>query len=199
MNIKKISWKVLVALIVLVGATIWGVDSLRTRSYSGTDLNFGIGSGPVTVTNPSELSIPVQLVGTRPGTFTVSSSIESVSGRSTTQGSGRNATQLFEFALPPGVNEFSVLRGEAVSFIASTDTRLEAIVQPLNAENARTTLIVGVIAILGSLFYLSSANGHRWISASRRQKASARAAAQEIERATFKRMAERITSKSHSQ
>lgn len=199
MNIKKISWKVLIALIVVVGAAVWGVDSLRTRSYSGTDLSFGIGSGPVTVTNPSELSIPVQLVSTRPRTFTVSSSIESVSGRSTTQSSGRNATQLFEFVLPPGVNEFSVLRGEAVNFVSSTDTPLEATVQPLNAADARTTLLVAVIAILGSLFYLSSANDHRWISASRRRKASERAAAQEVERQTFKRMAGRISSKSHSQ
>jgi hypothetical protein len=190
----KLNWKVIVALVVLVGAIFWGVNSLRTRSYSGTDLNFGLGSGSITVTNPSDEALPAQLVSTSPGTFIVSSSITSVSGRSTRVGSGRNATQLFEFELPTGVSEFSVLRGADINFVASGDTPLEAAVQPLNAEDSRTTLIVAVIAILGSLFYLSHANGHRWISASRRQQALDKAAAQATERQTFKRMFGRITS-----
>jgi hypothetical protein len=190
----KFNWKVLAALVVLVGAMIWGANSLRTRWYSGTDLNFGVGSGPVTITNPSDAALPVQLVGTRPGAFSVSSSMAGVSGRSTTQGSGRNATQLFEFELPPGSSEFTVVRGADVNFVANANARLEVVVQPLNAEDSRNTLIVAVIAILGSLFVLSSANGHRWISASRRQQALDRAAAQETEQQTFKRIAGRLTS-----
>ena len=151
----KFHWKVIVvALPVLVGTIFWSVDSLRTRWYSGADLNFGVGGGPVTVTNPSGIALPVQLVSTRPGTFTVSSSIEGVSGRSTTQGSGRNATQLFEFVLLPGVNEFSVLRGVDVNFVSSASTPSEATVQPLNAADTQTTFVVAEIAILGSLFFL---------------------------------------------
>ena len=190
----KFNWKVILALVVLVVAIFWSVNSLRTRWYSGTDLNAGVGSGPVTVTNPSDVALLVQLVGTRPGTFTVSSSIVGVSGRSTTQGTGRNATQLFEFELPPGNSEFTVVRGADVNFVASANAPLEVIVQPLNAEDSRNTLIVAVIAILGSLFVLSSANGHRWISAARRQQALDRAAAQETEQQTFKRITGRITS-----
>jgi hypothetical protein len=190
----KFNWKVIVALAVLVGTIFWSINSLRTRSYSGSDLSFGIGSGPVTVTNPSDAALPVQLVSTSPGMFTVSSGITSISGKSTRQGNGRNATQLFDFVLPVGVSEFSVVRGADINFFANTDTRLEAVVQPLNAEDSRTTLIVAVIAILGSLFYLSHANGHRWISPSRRQHASDRAAAQETEQQTFKRMFGRLTS-----
>jgi hypothetical protein len=172
----------------------WGVNSLLNHSYSGTDLNFGVGSGPVTVTNPSDTALPVRLVSTGPGTFTVSSSIPSVTGRSTREGNGRNATQFFDFVLPTGISEFSVVRGANINFVANTDMRLEAVVEPLNAEDSRTTLIVAVIAILGSLFYLSRANGHRWISASRRQQALDQAAAQATERKIFKRMAGRVTS-----
>ena len=50
----KFNWKILVALVVMVGVIFWGVDSLRTRYYNGTDLSFGVGSGPITVTNPSD-------------------------------------------------------------------------------------------------------------------------------------------------
>ena len=187
----KFNWKVIVALIVLVGASFWSVNSLRTRSYSGTDLNFGVGTGPVTITNPSEAALPVQLVSTSPGTFTVSSNISGVSGRSTREGTGRNATQFFDFELPIGVSEFSVLRGADVNFIARAVTPLTATVEPLNADDAKTTLIVAVIAILGSLFYLSHANGHRWISATRRQEALDRTAAQDTEQKTFNRIAGR--------
>lgn len=151
----KLSWKVTVAFVVLVGATLWGVNSLRTRSYSGSDLNFGVGSGPITVTNSSDEALPVQLVSTSPGTFTVSSGIASISGKSTREGNGRNATQFFDFVLPTGVSEFSVLRGADVNFVASANAPLEAVVQPLNAEEAKTTLIVAATAIFGSLFYLS--------------------------------------------
>jgi hypothetical protein len=184
----KLNWRVVIALVVLVGAIIWGVDSFRTRLYSGTDLNFGVGSGPVTVTNPSDSAFPVQLIGTRRGTFTVRSSIGGVSGRSTSQGSGSTTTQLFEFVLPSGVSEFTVMRSEDVDFVTNTEIPLEVAVQPLNAEDSRTTLIVAVIAILGSLFYLSRSNGHRWISAARRKEALAQAAAQESERQNFKRI-----------
>ena len=194
MNIKKFNWKVFLALIVTVVAVVWGVDSLRVRSYSGTDLNFGVGGGPVTVTNPSDATLPVRLVGARPGTFTVSSNIEGVAGRSASQGSGRTATQLFEFGLPPGISEFTVARSEDVNFVANAVMPLEAAVQPLNAENSRTTIIVAVMAILGSLFYLSRANGHRWISASRRQKALDQAVTEEAEQQNFDRIFERTNS-----
>jgi hypothetical protein len=190
----KLNWKVLIAVVVLIGASVWGVGSLLTRSYNGTNLNFGVGSGPITVTNPSDSALLASLVSTRSGTFIVKSSIEGISGRSTTQGSGRNLTQLFEFMLPSGVSEFTVSRSGDVNFVASTDISLEAIVQPLNTEEAQSTLFVAAIAILGSLFYLSRSNGHRWISASRRKKASDQAAAQETERQNFKRIYEHATS-----
>ena len=189
----KLNRKILISIVVLIGAIVWAASSLLTRSYSGTELDFGVGSGPITVTNPSDSALPVELISTRPGTFIVKSSIEEISGRSTTQGSGRNTTQSFEFDLPSGVSEFTVLRSGDVNFVASTDIALEATVQPLSAEDSQSTLLVAVIAILGSLFYLSRSNGHRWISASRRKEARVQAAVQETERQNFKRIYEHST------
>lgn len=170
----KLNWRILVALVVLGGATFWGLDSVRTRSYSGTNLDVAVGSGPVTITNPSAEAFPVKLVGTGTRSFSVSSASSSVSGSSTRQGSGRATTQLFEFDLPAGITELMIVaRGTAnVSFVADTASRLGVTVQPLTAGDAQTTLIIAAIAILGSLFYISRATGHRWISRFRRVDSS---------------------------
>ena len=115
----RFNWKVLVALVVLIAVLFWGVDSLRTRWYSGTDLNFGVGSGPVTITNSTDAAVPVQLVSTGTRTFAVSSTTDGISGTSERQGSGRAITQAFAFDLPPGVTELMIgARTTAVSFVA---------------------------------------------------------------------------------
>lgn len=155
----KINRKVLIVLVVMVGAIFWGIDSLNTRSYSGKDLNFGVGSGPVTITNPSDAPVSVQLAGTGSRSFSIVNTSIDVTGSSKRDGSN----QLFEFELPSGVSNFTIARGKSVSFTANTDTVLKAIVQPLNAENSQTTLIVVVVVILGGLFYISRTTDHRWI------------------------------------
>jgi hypothetical protein len=166
----KFNWKILAGLVVMIAVAFWGVDSLRSRSYSGTDLNFAVGSGTVTVTNSSDAPITVQLSGTGTRSFTVASSVEGAAGSSTREGSGSTATQLYEFALPAGVSEFTVTRGTDVNFTASADTRLEAVAQPVSAGDTQTTLIVVVIVILGALFYMSNATGHPWLKLIRREK-----------------------------
>jgi hypothetical protein len=169
----KFNLKVIIAAVVLVGAVFWGFDSVRTRSYSGTDLNVGVGSGPVTLTNPSDEALPVQLVGTGTRSFSVSSTAEDVSGSSSRQGSGSNTIQLFEFELPAGVTELMIVtRGSDVKFVADAGSRLDVIVQPLTAGDEQTTLIIAVIVILGALFYISRATGHPWLSLIRREKAA---------------------------
>jgi hypothetical protein len=143
----KFNWKVLIGLVVLVGAIFWGVDSVRTRSYSGNDLNFGVGSGPVTVTNSTDAPVPAQFTSTGTRPFSVTS-----------------ASQLFAFDVPPGVTELLVVsRGTAVNFVADTDTRLDVVVQPLMPSEAQTTLIAAAVVALGALFFVSRATGHSWI------------------------------------
>jgi preprotein translocase subunit SecE len=165
----KINWKVPIALVLIVGVSYWAAYSVFPRSYSGPALDFKVGSGTVTVTNPSNESIPAQLVA-KSGSFRVSSAIAGLSGSSTRQGSGSSASNLFEFVLSPGVNEFAISRGRDVNFVASAETNLKATVQPVSTSTARTTIIVAVAVVLASLFYISRATGHRWVSILRRQK-----------------------------
>jgi hypothetical protein len=160
----KFNWKVLIGLVVLVGAIFWGVDSVRTRSYSGNDLNFGVGSGPVTITNSTDAPVPAQFTSTGTRPFSVTSASDSIVGSSTREGTGRTAAQLFAFDVPPGVTELMVVsRGTAVNFVADTDTRLDVVVQPLMPSEAQTTMIAAAVVALGALFFVSRATSHSWI------------------------------------
>jgi preprotein translocase subunit SecE len=160
----KLNWttfKVALAFVVIIGAIFWAANSVRPLSYSGTNLTFGVGSGAVSVTNPSSETVLVQLVAPRP--FAVSSTIDDASGSSARQTGVTPSTQLFEFGLPPGTSEFALTRGTDVNFVANVDTNLEATVQQKGANEARTTIIVAVIVALGALFYASHATEHSLI------------------------------------
>jgi hypothetical protein len=160
----KFNWRVLVALAVIVLTVFWVVDSVRSRSYSGTNLTFGVGRGPVTVTNSSDEPVPVQLVAAGTRTFNVSSTIDGVSGSSTRQGTGRDTTQLFELSSPSGMSEFTVARGTNVNFISNAATQLEAIVQPLSEGEARSTMIGAAVVVLAALFYIARTTRYNWMS-----------------------------------
>lgn len=178
----KFNWKtikVLFAFVVIIGITFWAVNTIRPRSYEGTDLNFGIGDGTVSITNPSEQSTSVQLVGSGSRTFRVSSTSEDISGTSARQGSGSSSTQLFEFELPSGANEFTVSRGLDVNFIATTSSTLQAIVNPVSDSAYNAILIATIAIILGSLFYASNASEHIWMSWLRGQLGFAEAVSNE--------------------
>ena len=164
----KINWKILIALASIVGVSYWVVDSIVPRSYSGSTLNFEVGRGAVTITNPSSESVSVQFVdGSH--SFRVSSTTGGLSGSSTRQGSGNSAINSFGFELPPGESEFLITRGTDVNFVAATTTSLEATMRPVNASSARTIVAVAALVILGCLFYISHALKHRWIHIFRRQ------------------------------
>lgn len=162
--------KIALAVVVMVGAAIWAVSSVLPRSYAGTNLNIAIGSGPVNVTNPSGEDIPVQVVSVGTRVFRVTSTTDGVSGASVRQGTGNSSTQLFEFGLPPGSSEFTVTNGSRMSFVANTQTKLAATVQPMTTGEANTTLMVGALIVLGALVYISRATDHRWIDMLRGQK-----------------------------
>jgi preprotein translocase subunit SecE len=164
--------KVVFAFVIIFATIVWAMGSLLPTTYNGSDLNLGVGAGIVTVTNPSDASIPVQLVGSGSRSFTVSSTIEGVSGSSTRLGTGSSSTNMFEFELPPGISEFTIVRGTNVKFVADTATRLRATVNPLSADSSRTTIIVAIVVVLGSLFYMSRTIDHSWMRALRPQKTS---------------------------
>ena len=168
----KINWKIFIVSILAVAVVYWAANSVLPRSYSGANLSFGTGNGPITVTNPSEESMPVQLVGSSYRSFSVSSPSQGLSGSSIKSGSGGTSTYLFAFELPPGISEFTVMRGSDVNFVADTATRLKATVQPLPQNETRTTIIIAAVVVLGALFYISRTTNHRWISRLRRVDAS---------------------------
>ncbi len=174
----KSYWKTVkigLAFVLIVVTVFWAMNSVRSLSYSGANLTFPVGNGAVTMTNPSDQPLPVQLVSTGSRSFSVSSTIEGMPRSSTKQVNGTTVSQLTAFALPPGVSEFTVVRGgnakTDVNFVANTETKLEAVAQPLSTNDARTTIIVAVVVTLGTLFYISRATGHRWIGILRGQPA----------------------------
>jgi hypothetical protein len=163
----KIGLKVLIGLALIVAVSYWAVNSVLPRSYEGSDLSFEAGGGPVTVTNPSNEAIPAQLVG-ESRSFSVVSAVEGLTGTSKRQGSGASATYTIDFELLPGESEFAITRGSDVNFVANTETRLEATVQPVSAKSLRTILIVTAVVVVGTLFYISRITNHRWINRFRR-------------------------------
>lgn len=166
----KFNWKLIVAVVVMVGVVIWAVQSLLPSSYNGKTVNMSVGSGVVTVDNPSDAPVAVQLVGNGTRSFTVASSIEGVSGTSTRQGSGSSSTQLFEFSVPSGTSTFTVTRGTSVNLVADSNTTLGVNAQPLSEGESRTTYIVTVVVLIVGLFYISRSTGHQWIKSLRRQE-----------------------------
>jgi hypothetical protein len=166
----KINWKVLFALVLIVGVIYWAINLTQVNSYAGSNLTFAVGGGPVTMTNPSDESISVQLIGSGSRSFSVSSTIDEVSGASTREGTGSGRINMFAFELPPGISTFTVARGQDVNFEAVTETKLEAIVESMSSDSAHTTAIVAVVIVLGALFYISHTTGHQWTNLLRRQE-----------------------------
>ena len=164
----QFNWKILAALIVLVSGFLWGVQSLRTRSYNASDVNFAIGSGSVRITNSSSDSVPVQLIGTGTRAFSITSSSDELSGTSIRQDSGSQATQLLEFDLPIGASEFSIVDGVEVRFVATAIEPLEVSLQPLNAKESQVTLLATVIIMMGAILAIFYMTRQYWISRLRR-------------------------------
>jgi hypothetical protein len=150
----KVNWKVLVALVLIVGVTAWLVNSVRTRYYSGSIFNFAVGSGLVILTNEADEPVSAWLTGTGSRAFTVSSAREGIGGTSTQQGSGTGSTQLFEFAIPSGISQFTVNQGVNVNFMTDTHAGLTASVDPLSHSEMQTIGIGAIIVIFGGLLYI---------------------------------------------
>jgi hypothetical protein len=191
----KINWRVLIPSVIVIVAVFWMVGSVRSRSYSGAHLNFDIGSGPVTVSNPSNDPVPTQLVGSGTRSFAVSSDTIGLSGPSVRQSTGGEITQVFELNLPPGESVFTVSRGNNVTFGEQVDTHLVATLNPLSEGEATTTVVAAVVVILGALFYISRATHHRWMNQFRRKESHAVTSKRLAERLAFKRRFDRVSSK----
>ena len=170
----KINWKVLIVLVLMTGITAWLVNALRTQHYTGTVLNVGIGSGPVTLINSGNEPVAVQLTGTGVRGFTVASPTAGLAGTSTRQGTGSSSTQVFNFTAPSGMTTFTVGRGTGVMLGVHATSPLTVSADPLNANEARTTGLVALAVLLAGLFYLYRTLAHDRQTAERQQALSER-------------------------
>ncbi len=187
MNINERIVKVIIAVVVVLGVSLWVFNTIRPRTYEGVNLEFPINEGIVQVTNTLD-ALQVQLVSLSSQTFRVSSSSDDISGSSFRQDSDEGRTQIFEFVLPSGMSEFTVSGNTNVIFEANTVTNLDATVYPLSNEAMRIRIIGLLVLTLVMLFYISHLYDHLWISAAHRQDAKDEIAAQEAEQDNFDRI-----------
>jgi hypothetical protein len=146
----KLNWKlfkVLGAFPIIFATIAWAPGSLHPTAYSRSSLNFGPGSGAVTVTNP--LDDPVYLAGSEPRSFIVSSTIEGASGSSAREGTGSSTTYVF-----------TMTRDADVKSVVDAATRLQARANPPSAVSTRTPIIVAFVIVFGALFYAFKSTGH---------------------------------------
>lgn len=169
MKVNSNTFKIALVFVVIVGVIFWTIDSVRSHSYSGANLNFDASGESITITNPSDNAIASQFIGSGSQTFRVSSEIEGVGGLSTRVGIGNARTQQFEVLLRPGPNEVTISGGTNVRFVADTETLLQATVSPMSSESRRNTLIVAALVVFGALFYASSLTEHQWVTRIRRR------------------------------
>jgi hypothetical protein len=162
----KLNWKTLkivFALVLIAGISYWAFTTLRPSVYSGTNLNFPIGHGVVSLNNPSSEPVTIQILGTGTRGFRVMNILDNTSVASTRVGSGSTGTQIFETSLPEGLSEFSVTGGTNISFLANSPSILEATIQNLNETEARAVMIFAALVIVGALFYIVRTTRDSWM------------------------------------
>jgi hypothetical protein len=148
----RLNWKlfkVLCAFPIIFATIAWAPGSLHPTSYSRSSLNFGLGSGAVTVTNPLDKPGPVHLVGSEPRSFVVSSTIEGASSSSAREGTGISSTYVF-----------TITRDADVKSVVDAATRLQARANPLSADSAHTPITAAFVIVFGALFYAFKSTGH---------------------------------------
>lgn len=163
---RKSIVQIVISLAVIALAIFWAFDSTRTQPYTGMDLSVRLGSGTVNVTNPGEETLVAELrsMGTR-GTFAIASNNLDLTATSEREGTGSQSVNTMVVDLPPGVTDITLTRGVNAGVILSItgDQAVDIVQEAMTADEARTTWIVAGIVILGSLYFLSNATGHRWL------------------------------------
>jgi hypothetical protein len=169
MNAINKGLRILIPLAVIVGAVYWGYTSTRDTTYSGSELSFEMGGGDTVINNPSENPVAAQLTTRGSGrNFIVASDALDTTISSSREGTGANTVNSAEIELPPGSTDLRLTRGSNVSVTITGETNVEATVSPVSSSGARTILVIVIILIVGSLYFISSAFDHRWLDRFRR-------------------------------
>ena len=160
----RINLRVVIALLIVMGVAYWAFSSIQQQTYSGTELSFVMGGGPVVINNAGDEPVQAQLkaTGTR-GAFGVSSSVLDANVNAAREGTGANSVFTVDLELPPGTSEVSLTRGSNVIMTINANEPVEAVVHPQSQDGTTATLVAAAVVILGALFYASSATKHGWL------------------------------------
>lgn len=169
----KFNWKVIVALLIIPVVIYWAISSTATQTLSGAEITLNMGSGPVTIHNPSETAAAAvfSTTGTR-GAFTIGGSVLDAPVASTRTGSGRTQANIVELELPQGTSEVFVARGSGVSLTLTGEAPLEVTVKPVSDSEARTTYIAAALISIAALVFVSFTTNHAWLKRLRGKKST---------------------------
>lgn len=160
--------QIVIAVLVIIGAAYWALNTTRTYRYTGTNIMFPVGGGHAIVLNTGNEPIPIEMrSGERVASFRISSADLGLTQTSKRQGTGSAAFHNLTFDIPPGQTRIDVVSGSDVRMISRSDTRIDATVRPVAPSTVRWVLILSGGAVLWALYYMSSATEHRWIGALR--------------------------------
>lgn len=159
----RIPWKALIAGVLLIGVLAWAYDTVRTRSYNGTDLTFELGGGSTVLFNNADNAAEARLssTGSR-GAFTIRSSSADTPITSAREGSGRNLRHVAVVPLPPGSTELVITRGGSITAQATSVAPLEVTVTPQSQTTTTTTLVFAFIVAAACLFYIVYSTADLW-------------------------------------
>lgn len=167
----KINLRVIIGLVLIVGVVYLAVTAVLPTSASGREVVVESSSGTVTIDNSSDS--PVTAVMSARSTFRVTvSGDEPTELTSARSGSGRSVSQVIETELPPGPVVLSISRGSDVRFQLTSEANLDVTAVPRNAGDTQSVLLFAGFVVLGLLFYISNATGHRWFRQLRAGKAA---------------------------
>lgn len=158
----KINLRVIIGVLLIVGVVYLAATAVLPTSASGREVVVESSSGSVTIENGSDSPVMAVMSGRNAFRVTVSGDepTELASARS---GSGRSIAQVIETELPPGPVVLTISRGSDVSFQLTSEANLSVTAEPRNAGDTQSVLLFAGFVVLGLLYYISNATGHRWL------------------------------------
>lgn len=162
----KINFKVILALVVMVGIVYFAFNAVQKENLSGAELTF-VTSG-VAVINATE---PVNLVAQSPRTFTLTSADTDLGTlRPTREGSGRDLRHVLDIELGEGRTQLQVTRGADVSFTLSGSETINVTLAARDDAANRNILIGAAIASLLLLAYSGYSTRDTWMGIIRKNR-----------------------------
>lgn len=166
---------IFLALAAIISVSYWAFDTLRPRRHAGENLSFEASRGYLSLTNPSDTPVAVELRSPGHSPFRVKSAslgLRLTSHPSTDESRDAGIHQIIRFDLPPGQATLYVSSASSVWFVSNTPALLHATLTPLTTIEVQLTIMAAGAVILMALYVISSATQHRWLHALRERNAA---------------------------